>query len=315
MRDHGIHHVTAIAADARRNLAFYAGTLGLRLVKRTVNFDDPLTWHLYFGDEQGQPGTILTFFPWAGVRAGRHGSGQAELVSFAIPEGSIGWWTTHLLTHGVRFTGPARRFGQPVLAFDDPDGLHLELVGTAEAAALTGFGSGVVPAEHAIRGVHGVTLWVEDPAPTARVLTEVLGFREARTEGDTLRLESGAPVGGIVDLRRTPGFWQGGMGAGAVHHVAFRAADAAEQEAMAAALRAEGRSVTPPQERMYFQSVYFREPGRVLFEIATDGPGFAVDEPVSSLGEALRLPPWLEPHRDEIAAQLPPLAAPMEVQA
>jgi glyoxalase family protein len=306
---HGIHHVTAIAGPARRNLEFYARTLGLRLVKRTVNFDDPSTHHLYYGDEAGRPGTILTFFPWEHAAPGRVGVGQASETLFRVPEGSIGYWTHRLVGHGVDHGAPERRFGEAVLPFKDRDGTALALVGVPGAEAEPAWDGGDVPAEHAVRGFRGVTLLLEDAGPTAAVLTDVLGFAEAGREGTVVRLEAeGTVPGGAVDLRAAGGFLRGRQGAGSVHHVAFRAADDAAQAAMVARLAENhGIRTTEQKDRNYFRSVYFREPGGVLFEIATDDPGFAVDEPAASLGRALRLPPFLEGRRREIEAALPPL--------
>ena len=309
MSEHGIHHVTAIAGDARRNVAFYTGTLGLRLVKRTVNFDDPSTYHLYFGDETGRPGTILTFFPWAHVAPGRAGVGQAQETAFRVPQGSIGYWTHRFVEKGVPHEAPQKRFGETVLPFRDPDGMALALVGTAQAEAEPAWSGGGVPAEHAIRGFHGITLMLDAAEPTGAILTGVLGFKEAGREGPRLRFRGDAGIGAIVDVRVATGFLPGRMGAGSVHHVAFRAADDASQASMARRL-AEGHGIRPTEQldRNYFRSVYFREPGGILFEIATDEPGFAVDEPASELGRALKLPPFLEPRRREIEAVLPALA-------
>lgn len=303
-----IHHVTAIASAPDRNLAFYEGALGLRMIKQTVNFDDPGVHHLYYGDETGSPGTILTFFPYGGARAGRHGTGQAEEIAFAIPAGSLGFWQERLKGLGIAVEGPAERFGERLISFKDHDGLMLELVEDEAAAALPGRAAEGIPEEHAIRGIRGITLWVEDPAATARVLTEVLGYRAGPVEDGRSRfVHPGEGLGRIVDLRAVKGFWSGAMGAGVVHHVAFRAADDAAQAAATAALTPRGIRVTPQQDRNYFRSTYFREPGGVLFEIATDDPGFAIDEPVEALGSRLMLPARYEPHRAAIEANLPPL--------
>jgi glyoxalase family protein len=303
-----LHHITAIAADPAANLAFYEGVLGLRLVKKTVNFDDPGTYHLYYGDEIGSPGTILTFFPYVGAAQGRHGTGQAEEIAFAIPPAALGFWIDRLAARGIAAEQPAKRFGETVLAFRDPDGLLLELVTDADAAALPGFAVGDVPAEHAIRGFRGITLWLGDVGPTARVLTEVLGYVAGPVEGARHRFtHPGGGLGSIVDLRAAPGFWSGAQGAGTIHHVAFRAADDGAQAASTRGLNALGLRVTPQQDRNYFRSTYFREPGGVLFEIATDDPGFAIDEPKERLGQALMLPARYERHRAEIEAVLPKL--------
>jgi glyoxalase family protein len=302
-----LHHVTAIAGDPARNVAFYEGLLGLRLVKQTVNFDDPSVHHLYYGDFTGSPGSILTFFPYAGARAGRHGVGQAEEIAFAVPPGSLGFWRDRLAAHGVAHES-STRFGREVLSFKDHDGLMLEFVESEEAGQFQGLASEGIPAEHAVRGFDGVTLWLADVAPTAALLKDVLGYQSAAEEGAYTRLtHPGAGLGRHVTLRAAGGFWSGAMGAGVVHHVAFRAADDAAQAASTQVLRGRGIAVTPQQDRNYFRSTYFREPGGVLFEIATDDPGFAVDEPVQSLGATLKLPARYEAHRAAIEAGLPRL--------
>jgi glyoxalase family protein len=312
----GIHHVTAISGSPTRNLAFYTGTLGLRFVKRTVNFDDPGTYHLYYGDEAGAPGTILTFFPWEHAAAGRGGVGQALTTAFRVPEGSIGYWAHRLVEKGVEHETPARAFGEPVIAFTDPDGMSLALVGVAGAESEAVWSGGEIPAEHAIRGFHGVTLLLERAAPTGAVLTGVLGFAEAGRDGAHVRYRTGDGAGGVVDIREAPGFLGGRMGRGSVHHVAFRAADDAEQAAMARKLVADhGLPATEQKDRNYFRSIYFREPGGVLFEIATDAPGFTVDEPLADLGRSLKLPRFLEPRRRQIEAVLPSLAVPAPAPA
>jgi glyoxalase family protein len=307
MQRNGIHHVTAIAGPAARNLAFYTRTLGLRLVKKTVNFDDPGTYHLYYGDEQGQPGTILTFFPWEHAAAGRLGVGQVQETMFKVPTGAIGWWHDRLVQHGVAHRGLTQRFDETVLAFQDPDGMPLSLVGVPGAEAEPAWSDGAVPAEHAIRGFHGVSLLQADAAPTGAILSDVFGLAEIAREGSLVRYAAAnAALGGIVDIEVTDSFLPGRMGGGSVHHIAFRAADDGEQARMVERLGHEHRIHTTEQkDRNYFRSVYFRESGGVLFEIATDEPGFAVDEPVASLGQALKLPRFLEQHRREIEAALP----------
>ena len=306
MAQNGIHHVTAIAGDARRNLDFYARTLGLRLVKRTVNFDDPGTYHLYYGDAAGTPGTILTFFPWAGAAAGRAGAGELAETMFRIPRASIGYWTARLIAQGAE---RSERFGEPVLTFRDPDGMRLALVGVPGVEAEAAWDNGEVPPEHAVRGFHGVSLTLGDAARTGAVLS-VFGFAEAGQDGGTSRFRvDGTALGGIVDLRTVGGFLPARMGRGSVHHLAFRAADDAAQAAMVQKLATEhGLHTTEQKDRDYFRSVYFREPGGVLFEIATDVPGFAVDEDAAALGAALKLPRFLQLRRAEIEAVLPALA-------
>jgi glyoxalase family protein len=304
----GIHHVTAIAGPAMRNLDFYQRVLGLRLVKRTVNFDDPGTWHLYYGDEAGHPGMILTFFPWEHAAAGRAGIGSPQQTGFRVPEAAIGYWSHRFIEQGVAHETPACRFGERALAFTDPDGMGLALVGVPGAEKEPAWSGGGIPAENAIRGFHSVTLLLDDDAATGSILSGVLGFTEAGREENYRCFKADAVNGGIVDLRVAKGFLPGRLGRGSVHHVAFRAADDAEQAAMATRL-SEGFRLHPTEQkdRNYFRSIYFREPGGVLFEIATDQPGFAVDEPPATLGSALKLPPFLEAKRAIIEARLPPL--------
>jgi glyoxalase family protein len=307
----GIHHITAIAGDPQRNLDFYSGVLGLRLVKLTVNFDDPATYHLYFGDETGQPGSILTFFPWPGGRPGRIGAGQIATVALAVPPGSLGFWIERLLSFGIKYNGPARRFEEQVLSFSDPDGLALELVAATDAEAMAPWSDGAVVPEHAIRGIHGATIWEDGDNGTANLLTGTLGFQTVAEEAGLLRLAApGSGPGKVVNLRHAAGFWRGAGGVGTVHHMAFRAATDQEQLAKRAGIEALGLGITPVIDRQYFRSVYFREPGGVLFEIATDGPGFLIDEPVAELGTQLRLPPMYEPNRPQIERALPPLRLP-----
>ncbi|GJE18090.1 ring-cleaving dioxygenase [Methylobacterium marchantiae] len=307
MSDNGLHHVTAYAGDIQRNLDFYRRVLGLRLVKKTVNFDDPSTHHLYYGDEAGRPGTILTFFPIPHAARGRIGIGETQETAFRVPRASIGWWTHRLIEKGVDHDALVQVFGEPTLRLRDPDGMPLALVGIDDASdAAASWIRGDVPAEYAIRGFHGVTLLLGEAEPTARILTDVFGFSEAGREGTMIRYGNGGELGGFVTLRAVGEFLRGRPGAGSVHHIAFRAKDDAEQASMVSALTgSHGVQVTEQRDRAYFRSVYFREPGGVLFEIATDIPGFAVDEPADALGEALKLPAFLEPHRARIEEVLP----------
>jgi glyoxalase family protein len=306
-----IHHVTAIAREPQRNLDFYAGTLGMRLVKLTINYDDTGTYHLYYGDDLGRPGSLLTFFAWTAGRPGRQGTGQTNGVGLAVPPASLGFWIERLLSRGVKYEGPTRRFEEQVLAFADPDGLLLELIATPRVNPVPGWRDGPVPAEHAVRGVHAVTIWEDGDAGSADFLTGPMGFRAKGKEENRLRFESAQDgLGTVVDLRRAPGFWRGTDGVGTVHHVAFRAADDAEQQARQEQLRRLGVGVTDVRDRNYFRSIYFREPGGVLFEIATDGPGFTVDERPEELGTTLRLPPQYESMRQRLERSLPPLRLP-----
>ena len=289
----GLHHVTATSGPPGPNVDFYSGALGLSLVKRTVNFDDPGVYHLYFGDAAGSPGTIMTTFPFPNARQGRAGVGATSAITFSTPDPAARAAALTAARVEVRET---ERFGNPVWRFVDPDGMALELVAGPDAIA-------------------GVTLWLADPEPTARLLTEVFGYQageEVQEDGGTrlrLTLPGDAP-GRVVDLWRSTGAASPARGgAGSVHHIAFRARDHAHQDALAEAARAAGLQVTERRDRQYFESVYFREPGGVLFEIATDAPGFAVDEPADALGQVLKLPPWLESYRPRIEAVLPTIPA------
>ena len=311
----GIHHVTAIASDPQRNLDFYVGLLGLRLVKRTVNFDDPETHHLYYGDEVGTPGSIMTFFPWPGARPGRHGTGQAAVTAFAVLPHSLGFWVERLVRHGIRYEGPT----QQVISFKDHVGLMLEIVGHPGAEARPAWGGAPgIPREHAIHGFHGVTIWADKGDATERVLVDTLGFRPVHEDGSTRRFAVGdGGPGTIVDVRSVGGFphGAGAGGAGTVHHVAWRVPNDDAQLQMRGRLTQTGLDPTPVIDRNYFHSVYFREPGGVLFELATDPPGFAIDEPVAELGQRLMLPRQYEGHRAQIEAILPPIHLPVPASA
>ena len=309
----GLHHLTAIASDPQRNLDFYAGTLGLRFVKQTVNFDDPGTYHLYYGDATGRPGSILTFFPWPNARRGRVGAGQVAETQLAIPTSALGFWIQRLTEQQVPFDGPTRRFdGETVLTFTDHDRLPLALVATDAAVTSAGWaGAAGVPESMSIRGMHAVTLWVHRLPETAAVLTGTLGFREVATHDGVVRfaVEDAAP-GTLVDVRELPTGPGGSGGAGTVHHVAFRAADDDTEFGLRAQVSASGLPITEQIDRTYFRSMYFREPGHVLFELATDAPGFAADEPLHALGESLMLPPQHEHLRASLQRTLLPLHRP-----
>jgi catechol 2,3-dioxygenase-like lactoylglutathione lyase family enzyme len=306
----GIHHVTAITADPQRNIDFYCGVLGLRLVKLTINFDDPGSYHLYYGDGEGRPGTILTFFAWPGAHRGRIGPPQVSVTAFAVPPGGLEYWSTRLKEKSVK-SQSGGRLGEAVVEFLDPDGMALELVETAEPKGQP-WAAGPIAAEYAIRGFHGVTICETGYENTARLLTDVMGFKADGNERNRFRYRAGKGNGlaGIVDLLCVPDARRGESGAGVVHHVAFRTRDDAGQQAWRAQIADLGFNVSPIMDRTYFHSIYYREPGGVLFEIATDNPGFAADEPAEQLGTKLMLPPWLERQRTEIERALPPLRLP-----
>jgi glyoxalase family protein len=306
----GIHHITAIASDAQRNLDFYAGLLGMRLVKRTINFDDPGTYHFYFGDELGRPGTLLTFFPWSGMPRGHRGAGEVTAIAFAIPDTALDYWRARLESHGIAHRASRSGLDAGAIAFVDPDGLELELVSSSEAGSIAGWAGGPAPAEAAVRGVHAATIAVGDPGRTSELLTEVMGFRElGRVDARTrFRSEAGG-LGSIVDLVTEPAA-RGRMGAGSVHHIAWRAVDDAAQARWRTRVVEWGLFPTEVLDRQYFHSIYFREPGGVLFEIATDPPGFTTDETPDRLGTSLKLPPWLEQNLSAIERALPVLEPP-----
>lgn len=302
----GLHHVTAIASDPQANLDFYTQVLGLRFVKRTVNFDDPGTYHFYFGDDIGTPGTILTFFPWPRVGRGTAGVGEVTHTAFSIPSASLSFWEDRLVQKGIRFTRSPRRFDEDVLTLSDPAGMQLELVAHTEASAAHPPRFSDVPAAHAIRGFHGITMLQLDATETSAILA-VMGFHQIAAEGNRLRFASPADpaaLGNHIDILVDPTANFGRSGAGSVHHIAFRAANDASQLEWRNEITAH-LPATEVLDREYFHSIYFREPGGVLFELATDNPGFAIDEPLESLGERLCLPPWFEARRRSLEATLP----------
>ncbi|MFZ5493902.1 MAG: ring-cleaving dioxygenase [Verrucomicrobiota bacterium] len=302
----GLHHITAISSDVRSNVHFYTQVLGLRFVKKSVNQDDTGTYHLYYGNYTGAPGTVLTFFPWAGLSRGRPGRGQAYATAFSVPAGSLRYWRERLARFKVATFPVEERYSDQVLPFMDHDGLRLELVATAENDPRPPAPSADVPAGHAIRGFHSTTLALNDASATAAVLTEQMGYRQVGPGGCRTRYTAGdGGPGTYVDLLVDPAIPGGLNGAGTVHHVAFRVPDDATQAAARAVLQENALMVSPVIDRAYFKSIYYREPAGVLFEIATDQPGFAINEPVESLGTKLSLPPHLEPHRAEIEATLP----------
>ncbi|MBW3602068.1 MAG: ring-cleaving dioxygenase [Actinobacteria bacterium] len=308
---HGIHHITAIASDPQQNVEFYLRTMGLRLVKTTVNFDAPDTYHLYYGNRSGDPGTIITFFPWPGTPRGRQGTGQATTIAFSVPEGSLGWWAEHLRGQGIAVDGPRFRLDGEALSFRDPDGLILELIAHEGPGAGPPWEEGPVPEQHGIRGFHSVTFTEADSDPTEETFGTHLGFTRRDEGDDRVRYEAGAGgAGTIVDILRRPGDPRGLVAAGTVHHVAWRAPDEDTEAGWRDELVGTGYGVTEIIDRQYFKSIYFREPGGVLLEIATDPPGFTRDEPLLELGRELKLPPWLEPNREQISAALPELKIP-----
>lgn len=307
-RVNGIHHITAISGSAQENYAFYTGVLGMRLVKRSVNQDDPGTYHLFYADNAGHPGTDLTFFPWTQMAPPRRGHGLTQEVYLAVPKGSLGYWEGRLALHGITPRPMERRFGELVLPFSDPHGLDLALAETSDERLFTPWPESPVPAEFQIRGLHGARTWAYRLAPTADFLTRVLGLDHVGEENGWHRFGlDGGKSGTWIEVLETPNELRGQWGIGSVHHIAWRVDDDAHEMAVRAQVDKAGRRPTPQIDRFWFRSVYFSEPGGVIFELATDGPGFGVDEDPAHLGESLILPPWLEPHRAQIEAALPPL--------
>ncbi|MRN54123.1 ring-cleaving dioxygenase [Paenibacillus monticola] len=299
----GIHHITAFVGDAQRNADFYAGILGLRLVKKTINFDAPEVYHLYFGNEQGAPGTIITFFPWSTGRKGRIGGGQVGVTTYAIPVGSLDFWEQRLATYRIPVT-EVSRISESYLSFADYDGLRIELVEREEGAPSTWSFAGV-PVEHAIKGFGGAVLYSTNPLKTADTLGHTLGMVRIAEGDGYIRYRSTGNIGNIIDLKATP-VPQGAGGTGTVHHIAWRAIDDSEQLEWGILVQSHGYQPTPVQDRQYFNAIYFREEGGILFEIATDPPGFANDEEPDALGLKLMLPSWFEPHRAAIEENLSP---------
>ena len=303
----GLHHITAFARNPQTNVNFYHNILGQRLVKTTVNFDDPGTYHLYYGDKVGTPGSIMTFFPWPMVARGTRGNGEVGASAYTIDAGSVDFWQKRLAAHGVKVGKLETRFGFDVIPFEDPDGMALELVVKEGPATIELWEDGPIPAEHALRAFHGVTLWLAEAERTGALLTEQLGYQFVSQEENRWRFQGASnDIGLYIDILADSKRPMGRMGAGSVHHIAFRTRDDSEQLEYQQTLGRAGFGVTPVRDRQYFRSIYFRSPGGVLFEIATDAPGFAIDEPVESLGQSLKLPAWYEPQRKEIEAVLPP---------
>ena len=340
----GIHHITAIARNPQRNIDFYSGLMGLRLVKLTVNFDDPTTYHLYYGNSLGRPGTILTFFPWSEAPTGYRGTGQVTAISFLIPSGSMTYWIDRLKSNGISFVGPSKRFSDEFVSFHDPDGLMLELISPSSNDPQVQqllqqtdndiWKESPISKEHAIRGFHSATLSEEGYERTASLLTDTMGFKlvakddkEDRfrfgivekninnREGDSGNTESYKSIGSFVDIVCQPEISRGYIGIGTVHHIAWRAANDRHQIDLRKKIVEEAKlNPTPVIDRTYFHSVYFREPGGILFEIATDPPGFAIDERPEALGKHLKLPQWLEPVRGKLEQLLPPVKTSPERQ-
>ncbi|MCC7164208.1 MAG: ring-cleaving dioxygenase [Anaerolineae bacterium] len=307
----GIHHVTAIAGDPQENLDFYVGVLGMRLVKKSVNQDVPDTYHLFYADGVGTPGSDITFFPWPQMAPARIGTGLAVHVSFAVPHGSLSYWRERLNKFKVAYGETETRFGETVLPFHDPHGLELALVETDIPERFVVWDGSSVPPEHQIRGMHSVRLFERRLAATERLLTERMGFHFVGEENGWRRFAAQEGSSGkIADLQEHPNMPRGEWGTGGVHHVAWRTNDVDAEMSLREEIARAGLQPTPLIDRFWFQSVYFREPGGTLFELATDGPGFDRDEDMKHLGEQLILPPWLEPHRAEIEAVLPPLRSP-----
>lgn len=308
---HGIHHVTCIAGDPQENVDFYVGVLGLRLVKRSVNQDMPGTYHLFYADAAGTPGTDLTFFPWPDMPAVRPGVGLTMEVVFAVPPGSLAYWRGRLEEAAVALDGEETRFGESVLPFRDPHGLRLALVETARERPFVPWTEGPVPVHHQLRGMDAVRLWERDRESTASLLVGTMGFARGDEEDGWVRFRlPDGDAGTLVEVRELPDQPRGRWGTGGVHHVAWRVRDIEEQVAVREIIEAAGRQPTPLIDRFWFSSVYFLEPGGVLFELATDGPGFERDEDADHLGEQLILPPWLEEQRREIEGALPALTVP-----
>jgi glyoxalase family protein len=311
----GLHHITAISGPAQENLDFYAGVLGMRLVKRSVNQDDPGTYHLFYADAEGNPGSDLTFFPWAQMAPPRLGHGLAHEVALEVPAGSLTYWGPRLEKYGVPIGAIETRFGDRVLPLVDPHGLKVALVEPARTPTrhFTPWDGGPVPGERQVRGLYGAQIWERDIAPTENFLQNVLGFKRIGSENGWTRYGFDQ-VAGVIDLREAPDERRGAWGVGSVHHLAWRVDDDRHQHAVRDQVNNAGANATPVIDRFWFKSVYFKEPGGVLFELATDGPGFAVDEDPRHLGETLVLPPFLDGYRSEIEKVLPPITLPQPVR-
>lgn len=306
----GLHHITAIAGNPQQNLDFYAGVLGMRLVKRSVNQDDPGTYHLFYADAEGRPGTDLTFFPWTMMARGQKGTGLTTETQLAVPQGSLVFWQQRLGRYGIA-TQAEQRYGSQLLTLRDPHGLELALVEIDEPRPFSPWEEGGIPAAQQIRGLHGARIWVQQLWPTERFLQQGLGFTAHGSENGWYRYAAGPGGSGQwLEVKELPNLAPGRWGTGSVHHLAWRVNDEAHELAVRQQVAQLGARPTQPIDRFWFKSVYFQEPAGVVFELATDGPGFAVDEEPTLLGQKLVLPPWLEERRAQIEAQLPPLSLP-----
>jgi glyoxalase family protein len=303
---HGLHHVTCIASDAQKNLDFYAGLLGMRLVKKSVNQDDPGTYHLFYADAEGRPGTDLTFFPWQHMQPGRRGIGLSTEVQLAVVPDSLTYWEKRLQNYSVKLGNIETRFGEKTLSFQDDDGLELALVETTDPREFTPWEKSDVPADKQIMGLHGARMKQQALEPSADFLTNIIGFKYQGHENGWHRYTvSGGGSGKFIDIQELPNLGRGQWGTGSIHHLAWRVSDSEHEMQVRELIQKAGRRPTEQIDRFWFKSVYFTEPGGVVFELATDGPGFAVDEEADKLGEKLVLPPWLEPQRIQIEASLP----------
>lgn len=304
LKDKGIHHISVLGGDGQRTTDFYVKTMGLRLIMKTVNQDDPFMHHLFFVNGTSQPGSSITFFPMPAAVQGKPGSGEATTVSFAVPSGSLEYWAERFGKHGIDFDGPFERFGKQIFSFTDPDRLTLELVFDENVDSIPAWKEGAVPEKYGIRGFYGSILKITETDATAALLEDVFGFNKTDGSENLILYETGNPVGGRIILEKVE-YKEGRTGRGIVHHVAFRAKDVEEQKRMRQEVQNRGLNPTEIIDRSFFRSVYFRSPGGVLFEIATEGPGYGAVQPSEDLGKKLYLPPWLESRRETIEKRLP----------
>lgn len=310
----GIHHITVMASDAQRNVDFYTQVLGLRFVKKSINQDAPDVYHLYYGDAVGSPGTALTFFPFHRAARGTHGNGEIGSIAFAVPAASLDFWITHLSRHGIPFDGPSVRWGEQFIAFQDPDGLLIELFFTDRKNVRSPWKSSPVPVEHAVAGFYGVTLFLDSPDASEHMLVNILGFTQGPAAGNRRSYIAGTGEDEAhIDIVINPAAPAARQSAGSVHHIAWRVKDFDIHQEWQRYITQSGISTTDVIDRFYFHSIYFREPGGILYEIASDNPGFLVDESFDELGRHLMLPPWFEPIREKIERSLPPIVVPFTV--